>query len=37
MEKKDIFSGKGIEIIKTQDKRITVSQEGLEIRHEGKQ
>jgi len=36
MEKKDIFSGKGIEIIKTQDKRITVSQEGIEIKREGK-
>lgn len=36
MEEKGIFSGKGIEIIKTQDKRITVSQEGIEIRREGK-
>lgn len=37
MSGKDVFSGKGIEIIRSsQDKRITISQEGLEIKHEGK-
>ena len=37
MGEKDIVSQKGIEIVRsTQDRRVAVSQEGLEIRREGK-
>jgi len=37
MIEKDLFSGKGIEIIRgSQDKRITISQQGIEIKREGR-